>query len=110
LTGYTREEAVGQNPRVFKSGAHDREFFRNLWETVLSGSVWHGALTNKRKDGVLYQEEMTITPVRSKRGDITHFVAVKQDITERLRAEQRLRETSNFPQRWNCAGRFDGCG
>jgi PAS domain S-box-containing protein len=96
LTGYTREEAVGQNPRVLKSGVHDREFFRNMWETVLAGSVWQGALTNKRKDGVLYQEEMTITPVRSKDGKITHFVAVKQDITERLRAEQRLRETEQF--------------
>ena len=96
LTGYTREEAIGQNPRVLKSGVHDREFFRNLWETVLAGTVWQGTLTNKRKDGVLYQEEMTITPVRSKDGKITHFVAVKQDITERLRAEQRLRETEQF--------------
>ena len=90
LTGYTRAEAIGQNPRVLKSGVHDREFFRNLWETVLSGSVWQGTITNKRKDGALYQEEMTITPVRSKQGEITHFVAVKQDITERLRAEQEL--------------------
>ncbi len=96
LTGYTREEAVGQNPRVLKSGVHDREFFRNLWETVLSGKVWQGTITNKRKDGVHYQEEMTITPVRAKDGKLTHFVAVKQDITERLRAEQRLRETEAF--------------
>ncbi len=73
-----------------------KEFFRNMWQTILAGSVWQGTLTNKRKDGVLYQEEMTITPVRSKRGEITHFVAVKQDITERLRAEQRLRETEQF--------------
>jgi PAS domain S-box-containing protein len=90
LTGYTRDEAVGQNPRVLKSGVHDREFFRNLWETVLAGKVWQGALTNKRKDGTLYQEEMTITPVRSKDGKITHFVAVKQDITERKEAEDRM--------------------
>ena len=96
LTGYTREEAVGQNPRVLKSGVHDREFFRNLWETVLGGKVWQGTLTNKRKDGGHYQEEMTITPVRAKDGKITHFVAVKQDITERLRAEQRLRDTEQF--------------
>ena len=96
LTGYEREEAIGQNPRVLKSGVHELEFYRNLWRTVLAGSVWQGTLTNKRKDGVLYQEEMTITPVRSKRGEITHFVAVKQDITERLRAEERLRETEQF--------------
>jgi PAS domain S-box-containing protein len=96
LTGYERDEAIGQNPRVLKSGVHDREFFRNLWQTVLGGSVWHGTITNKRKNGHHYQEEMTITPVRSKQGTITHFVAVKQDITERLRAEQRLRETEQF--------------
>ncbi len=96
LTGYEREEAIGQNPRVLKSGAHDPEFYENMWRTVLGGSVWHGTLTNKRKDGILYQEEMTITPVRSKRGVITHFVAVKQDITERKRAEQRIRETEQF--------------
>jgi len=92
LTGYEREEAVGLNPRVLNSGVHDKEFFRNLWETILAGSVWQGTLTNKRKDGVLYDEEMTITPVRSKGGEITHFVAVKQDITERKRAEQALQQ------------------
>jgi len=96
LTGFEREEAVGQNPRVLNSGTHDKEFFRNMWQTILAGSVWQGTLTNKRKDGVLYQEEMTITPVRSGRGEISHFVAVKQDITERLQAEQRLRETEQF--------------
>jgi PAS domain S-box-containing protein len=95
LTGYTREEAVGHNPRVLKSGVHDREFFRNLWDTVLSGNVWQGTVTNKRKDGVFYHEEMTITPVRSKAGEITHFVAVKQDITERLRQEAHIKR-ANF--------------
>jgi PAS domain S-box-containing protein len=96
LTGFEREEAIGQNPRVLNSGTHGKEFFRNMWQTILAGSVWHGTLTNKRKDGVLYQEEMTITPVRSQRGEISHFVAVKQDITERLQSEQRLRETEQF--------------
>jgi nitrogen fixation negative regulator NifL len=96
LTGFKREEAIGQNPRLLNSGVHPKEFFRNMWETILSGSAWHGVLTNKRKDGALYQEEMTITPVRSKQGEITHFVAVKQDISERLLAEQRLRETEQF--------------
>ena len=96
LTGFEREEAVGQNPRVLKSGVHPRQFYEAMWQTVTTGSVWHGALTNKRKDGVLYQEEMTITPVRSQGGEITHFVAIKQDISERLRAEGRLRETEQF--------------
>jgi PAS domain S-box-containing protein len=96
LTGFEPQDAIGQNPRVLKSGAHPPEFYKQMWQTVTNGSVWHGALTNKRKDGSLYQEEMTITPVRSQRGDITHFVAIKQDITERLRAEERLRETEQF--------------
>jgi PAS domain S-box-containing protein len=91
LTGYEREEAVGQNPRVLNAGVHDRAFFENMWRTVLDGDVWRGSLTNKRKDGVLYQEEMTITPVRSGGGSITHFIAVKQDITERKEAEEALR-------------------
>jgi len=96
LTGFEPQEAIGQNPRVLKSGAHPPEFYKQMWQTVTNGSVWHGALTNKRKDGSLYQEEMTITPVRSQRGDITHFVAIKQDITERLQAEEHLRETEQF--------------
>ncbi len=96
LTGYAREEAIGQNPRVLNAGVHDREFFRNMWQTVLSGSVWQGTLTNKRKDGAHYQEEMTITPVRSKKGEVTHFVAVKQDITERMRQEAELARTKEM--------------
>lgn len=96
LTGFERTEAIGQNPRVLNSGKHPKEFFRRMWQTVLSGSVWQGTVTNRRKDGVLYEEEMTITPVRSRGGEITHFVAVKQDITERLEAERRLRETEQF--------------
>jgi len=92
LTGYAREEAVGQNPRVLNSGVHSPAFFRDMWQAVSSGTVWHGTLTNRRKDGSLYEEEMTITPVRSRQGEITHFVAVKQDITERKRAEEEVVE------------------
>jgi len=120
LTGFEREEAVGQNPRVLNSGVHDKAFFENMWQTILGGSVWQGTLTNKRKNGALYQEEMTITPVRSKQGEITHFVAVKQDITARLRAEQELAdrlafqrallETIPYPMFVKDAeGRFVGC-
>src|ERR1017187_3540157 len=80
LTGYSRDEAIGRNPRVLKSGSHDTAFYQRMWQTVLSGDVWQGALTNKRKDGSLYDEEMTITPVRSESGEISHFIAIKQDI------------------------------
>jgi PAS domain S-box-containing protein len=90
LTGYGREEVIGRNPRVLKSCAHDQDFYRRMWETVLTGSVWQGALTNKRKDGTLYHEEMTITPVRSDSGTISHFVAIKQDVTERRKLEHQF--------------------
>ena len=90
LTGYALEEAVGQSPRILKSGKHDQPFYEHLWDTILSGQVWHGALTNRRKDGSLYEDEQTITPVRDERGEITHFIAIKQDITLRKQAEEAL--------------------
>ncbi len=92
LTGYSLEEVLGKNPRILKSGAHNADFYNNLWDTILSGFVWRGEIKNRRKDGTLYDEEMTITPVRDKTGGITHFIAIKQDITERRRAEDLLHE------------------
>ena len=91
LTGYTSEEAVGQNPRILKSDKQDDAFYRNLWQTISSGQVWNGELTNRRKDGSLYSEEMTITPLRNAEGVIARYIAVKRDITERKRAEELLR-------------------
>ena len=89
LTGYTQEEAVGENPRILKSGKQNRAFYSKMWKTILSGAVWHGELINSRKDGSEYTEEMTITPVRDETtGAITHFIAIKQDITERKRLEE----------------------
>ncbi|HYF94589.1 MAG TPA: EAL domain-containing protein [Symbiobacteriaceae bacterium] len=90
LTGYTAAEALHQNPRVLKSGNHGDQFYKQMWETVLSGNIWRGELYNRHKDGRLYAEEMTITPVRSPSGEITHFIAVKQDISERKRQEEQL--------------------
>ncbi len=98
LTGYSAEEVLGKNPRILKSGKHDKKFYENLWGTILSGKVWHGELINRRKDGTLYIEETTITPVRNHNHKITNFISIKQDITERKQAEERLRnliETSN---------------
>jgi PAS domain S-box-containing protein len=89
LTGYSPEEVVGRNPRFLKSGAQAPEFYRTLWETLLQGRVWYGELSNRRKDGSLYTEEMTITPVHEA-GRIGHFVAVKRNISERLELEGRL--------------------
>ncbi|MFQ5724311.1 MAG: ATP-binding protein, partial [Terriglobia bacterium] len=88
MTDYTREEALGQNPRLLKSGQHEPLFYQMLWETIRAGNVWQGELINRRKDGSLYTEEMSITPVRGADGQITHFIALKQDITERKRAQE----------------------
>lgn len=90
ITGYARAEALGQTPRLLKSGAHPPEFYRELWQTITAGRVWSGCFVNKRKDGALYAEEAAIAPVRDGAGRITHFIALKQDITERRRLEKRL--------------------
>lgn len=82
LTGYSLEEAIGKNPNeLVKSGAHDPSFYDAMWKTILAGQVWFGKLVNRRKDGTLYSEEQTITPVYGADGQISHFIAVKQDIT-----------------------------
>ncbi|HEY90117.1 MAG TPA: PAS domain S-box protein [Thermoflexia bacterium] len=94
LTGYAFEEAVGQNPRLLQSGEHDQAFFKELWEKVVAGQPWHGEIVNRRQDGSLYTEEQTITPMRNKRGEISHFIAIKQDITARKKAEEELRKLS----------------
>lgn len=91
LTGYSREEAAGRNPRILKSGVQTEVFYRQMWETITAGGVWRGELLNRRKDGSLYLEEMTITPVRGAKGSIEHFVAVKQDTTARHRQEEVIR-------------------
>jgi diguanylate cyclase (GGDEF)-like protein/PAS domain S-box-containing protein len=91
LSGYTREEALGQNTSFLKSGQHSSSFYKDMWETVLSGEKWRGELYNRRKDGSLYQEEMTITPVKNSAGDITHFIAIKLDITDRKQEEEQIR-------------------
>ena len=92
-SGYTFAECVGKNPgELVRSGKHDSEFYRTMWETILAGNVWHGEITNRRKNGSFYLEEMTITPLRDVQNQITHFVAIKQDITERRQMEEKLRQ------------------
>ena len=92
MTGYQAEKAVGRNPRLLKSGRQDPAFYRGLWETITAGRVWHGELINRRKDGSEYIEEQTITPVGDTGGPITHFVAIKQDVTEARRLQRELHE------------------
>ncbi len=92
LTGYSLAEAVGNNPRLLKSGKQADEYYREMWQTITSGNVWHGELINRRKDGREYYEEMTITPlIQSQDGKITNYIAIKQDITNRKRSEEELR-------------------
>ena len=90
VTGYTEEEAIGQNPRILKSGEHSEEFYRNLWQTITAGREWRGEFHNKRKDGSLYWERASIAPVYDDEGRITHFIAVKEDITAQKEAEEAL--------------------
>ncbi|MFN8644288.1 MAG: response regulator [Candidatus Binatia bacterium] len=105
MTGYALGEAVGRNPRdLVKSGQHDQAFFKNLWDTILAGGVWHGEMINRRKDGSLYTEEQTITPVRDERREIGHFISIKQDVTEQRRLEAQLRQA----QRMEAIGQFAG--
>lgn len=99
LTDYSPEEAIGQNPRLLKSGTQNQPFYENLWNTILSGQVWSGEIVNRRKDGALYTEEQTVTPVRNNQGEVTHSIAIKQDITERKRAEEEIQLI------WNASGR-----
>jgi len=87
-TGYSHEEVVGQNPRFLISGHQDPEFYERLWSRILAGDVWDGRWTAQRKDGSEYPEEMIITPVREADGEIVRFIAIKRDVTERVRAEQ----------------------
>ena len=84
ITGYSYDEAVGGTPRLLSSGQHDRSFYAGLWQTVLSGRTWEGELINRRKDGELYTDRMTISPVCDVDGRITHLVAVKRDVSKRI--------------------------
>ena len=87
-TGYTAEEAIGQNPRILKTNFKTRSEYKELWDTILSGQSWHGLFKNKRKNGEHYWESATISPVKDEQGAITHFLAVKEDITERKQTEK----------------------
>ena len=95
LTGYTPEEALGKNPRLWKSGKTPPEVYEQLWDTITSGRVWHGELCNRKKNRELYWESTSISPIRDSEDNITHFVAVREDITERRRMEEALRENEN---------------
>ncbi len=89
-TGYTAQEVLGRNPRILKSGEQSDEFYRDLWQTITSGKQWRGEFHNRRKDGTLYWEQASIAPIFDPSGHMTHFIAIKEDITERKKAEDAL--------------------
>jgi len=95
-TGYSREEAIGKNLRILKSGKQEEILYRNLWDTITSGKTWAGRIVNKRKDGTLYTEEMTISPVRNISDRIVNYVAVKRDITDRLRLATQFQQAQKM--------------
>ncbi len=90
VTGYTLEEAVGKNPRVLKSGEHPDSYYKELWDKITNGNTWKGEFINKKKDGSLYLENATISPIINQEGDITHYIAIKEDITRKREIEQNL--------------------
>lgn len=94
LTGFTAAESLGRTPRFLKSGAHGDAFYRALWDTIGSGRTWRGEIYNQRKDGSVYVEDQTITPVRSVSGEVTHYIAIKSDVTTRRQQEAEIRQLS----------------
>ncbi len=104
MTGYPPEEIISSTPRIFKSGKNDERLYQQLWRTITSGKKWEGILINKKKDGSLYEEKMLITPVANENGEISHFVAIKQDISKEKKLEQQLIQSQKLEAIGTLAG------
>lgn len=105
LTGYSAEESIGKNSReLVKSDVHDNAFYKQLWDTILSGNVWRGEMMNRRKAGTLYPEGQIITPMKDGNGKIIHFIAIKQDLTEQRKLESQLRHAQRMESVGTLAG------
>jgi PAS domain S-box-containing protein len=104
ITGYSPQEALGQNPRILKSGKQDLAFYRRMWGSLAQGQVWHGRFVNKRKDGLLYEEDASITPLRDVTGQITNYVAVKRDVSRESQLEAQLRQAQKMEAIGQLAG------
>jgi PAS domain S-box-containing protein len=104
LTGYSRQEVIGKNPRILKSNEHDRGFYEKMWVTLLQGEIWKGHLINMKKDGSLFEEEATISPIQDSNGKISNFVAVKRDVTKEVLLEKQLRQVMKMEAIGTLAG------
>ena len=105
ITGYSLAEAIGNRVGdLINSGTHDNGFFREMWATLLAGRVWQGNIVNRRKDGCLFEEEATITPITNDAGQVTHFIAIKQDITQRRLLESKMRQAQKMEAVGQLAG------
>ncbi|HEX3083876.1 MAG TPA: PAS domain S-box protein, partial [Pyrinomonadaceae bacterium] len=104
VTGYPKDEVLGQNPRILKSGKVEASTYRQLWETITSGNVWSGQLINRKKDGTLFTERSTISAVRDEHGEISHYLAVKQDTTHEMQLEEQLRQSQKMEAIGQLAG------
>ena len=104
MTGYTKDEVIGSNTSILKSGKHDEKFYDGLWATLRSGKTWRGRFTNRKKDGTLFDENAVISPVMNDEGRTLHYVAVKRDITQEVALEGQLRES----QKMEAIGRLAG--
>jgi len=105
MTGYSASELVGQNPRILQSDRQDRKFYKHMWSLISETGQWHGELWNRRKDGRLYAELLTITAVKNEAGEVTHYVGTSQDITERMRAEARVEHLAYYDDLTELANR-----
>ncbi len=104
ITGYRPEEIMGKNPRVLKSGRHDANFYREMWNTIRAGKTWSGILVNKARDGKLFEEAAVISPVRNAYGTVINYVAVKRDVTHEVQLEEQLRQA----QKMEAVGKLAG--
>ncbi len=95
LTGYTAKEAKGKNPRILQGNKQDSEFYKNIWDTIKSGKTWKGEFSNKTKDGKLFWDYSTISPIKDKEGNIVHYLAIKEDISKRKKLIEELVEAKN---------------
>lgn len=95
ITGFSKDEAIGRRPSITKSGKQSKDFYEKLWSTILKGDIWSGELINKSKSGVLYNEEMTIAPVKNSDDNVVNFIAIRRDITEKKALEEKLEKLRN---------------